>query len=306
MAEDDLEELTALLPLRVIDARVLASSRGTDDGGSSGRFTVYELEVHTTRGAVTRHRRFREFLKAHGALVAALRDGGGGASGAAQLPELSKTWNSNSQAVTTRRCKELNGWLEAAVLAVHAARTHVERPSERPHALLQVFLCHADSVSSKDGAGAAAEDDTVTIEPVRAATATAAPSADNASESGAGSSQAARSTSRSDPLAEVQLMPVLWDDDDADDDQNQGIAAAAPDGASPPSSATGSTSTSTPERGGDSGGGESIRGPPQVESLVVATAAAVGGDGSSRHLRAEALLALLGVALAIFVSTLYS
>jgi len=268
---------------------------------------VYELEVHTTRGAVTRHRRFREFLKAHGALVAALRDGGGGASGAAQLPELSKTWNSNSQAVTTRRCKELNGWLEAAVLAVHAARTHVERPSERPHALLQVFLCHADSVSSKDGAGAAAEDDTVTIEPVRAATATAAPSADNASESGAGSSQAARSTSRSDPLAEVQLMPVLWDDDDADDDQNQGIAAAAPDGASPPSSATGSTSTSAPERGGDSGGGESIRGPPQVESLAAATAAAVGGDGSScRRLRAEALLALLGVALAILVSTLYS
>ena len=37
-----------------------------------------------------------------------------------------------------------------------------------------------------------------------------------------------------------------------------------------------------------------------------ATAAAVGGDGSSRHLRAEALLALLGVALAILVSTLYS
>jgi hypothetical protein len=48
---------------------------------------------------------------------------------------------------------------------------------------------------------------------VKAATVTAAPSADNASASGAGSSQAARSTSRSDPLAEVQLMPVLWDDE---------------------------------------------------------------------------------------------
>ena len=260
--EADLDELTALLPLRLIDARVLRSCRAAD-----GTFTVYELEVHTTRGAAKRHRRFREFLTAHDALVALLRNDCDGDAAAPILPELAKSWSSNSPAVAARRVKELNGWLEAAVLAVHGARTRVDSPSEQPHELLQVFLCRADAARPSDvpavkqGGGGA----TVGSTPVGAASVTAlatrgdqpskplpptlSPSTDVTKQPGGGGAAtnvtkqpggggaaavaATRATCmRSDPLAEIQLEPVQWADEELRPAQRNRPAAASPE---PPS-----------------------------------------------------------------------
>ena len=189
---------------------------------------VYELEVHTTRGTAKRHRRFREFVAAHDALTAILRSNCG-VDATSSLPELAKSWSSNSPAVTSRRVKELNSWLEAAILAVHAARTRVDEPSERAHALLEVFLCRADSVIPSDGPTG----------PQRSGDATAGSSSVDAASvadwtpgvwsveqsigrstnetsgsdecGGSGAKTAAVSmTVSSDPLAEIQLMPVRW------------------------------------------------------------------------------------------------
>ena len=80
----------------MIDARVLSAGGHGGDAGSVGNvavgagsgFTLYELEVHTTRGVHTRHRRFSAFLAAHREILAALNW-----PQPPGLPDLSKKWS---------------------------------------------------------------------------------------------------------------------------------------------------------------------------------------------------------------------
>ena len=189
--EADLDELASLLPLRIIDARVVSTAPGPDNS-----FTLYAIEVHTTRGTHTRHRRFREFVAAHKDVSAALLEDALSherstrtlSPGPAQeLPELgdlgdlAKNWSKNSAAVVKQRVSELNVWLEVAINEANAQFGAADR-SERAHEVLWLFLCRSDDTPSP-----------------------AAPTSQR------GQGMAERAGSADDPLAEIQMESVQWD-----------------------------------------------------------------------------------------------
>ena len=61
----DAAEAAALLPLRIVDARVVGSAYRQSS-------TFYAIQVHTSRGEHTRHRRFSEFIACASRMSAAL------------------------------------------------------------------------------------------------------------------------------------------------------------------------------------------------------------------------------------------